>query len=53
MVFCIEVMSSLFQVRPKSARLTWTSASSPIWPGPRTETEAGNEEFLQRRCQLS
>jgi len=28
MVFCIEVMPIWFQVRPKSARLTWTSASS-------------------------
>jgi DNA-directed RNA polymerase specialized sigma24 family protein len=41
MVFCIEVMPIWFQVRPKSARLTCTSASSRTSAESATDTVAG------------
>src|SRR5262249_56870389 len=47
-VLCIEAMPIWFQVRPKSARLTWASASSQTSPASKAETAAWNDNGLVR-----
>src|SRR5215831_7807137 len=48
MVLCMEAMPIWFQVRPKSARLTWALASSQTSPASKAETAASNDNGLVR-----
>ena len=52
-VLFIEAMPIWFQVRPKSARLIWTSASSHTSPELATGTVAGNRPGAAADCELS